>query len=67
MRKKGGYFFLVFLGIAVTIVCSSLCYGTDSVQYLFNILYYVIWRLHPSKTLPFSQLEKEKANLVCHF
>ena len=59
----------MFLGIAVMIVVVGLRVIAWIVfsACLFNLLYYVIWRLHPSEKLPFLKLEKDKANLVCHF
>ena len=39
-----------FLVLRVNIVSSILCCGVGIVPCLFNLLYYVIWRLHPSST-----------------
>ena len=33
----------MFLGVVETIIGSLLCCGVVVVQYLFNLLYYVIW------------------------
>ena len=38
----------VFLGVAAAIVSWLLFFGLGNVQRLFNLLYYVIWRLHSS-------------------
>ena len=59
-EKERRLFFLVFLGIAVMTVVVDLCVMVWIVfsACLFNLLYYAIWRLHPSKKLPLLNWKK---------
>ena len=59
-EKERRLIFSVFLGIAVMTVVVDLCVMVWIVfsACLFNLLYYVIWRLHPSKKLPLLNWKK---------